>query len=305
MIKENIENDNIKEDSMNLKEIFKIIIKDWKLVLSIGLLFTLFTSFFIFQSQDIYKSSTQLVISQNLQSKSSNGIGGQYSGLASLAGVNIAGGADQSDFVVARINSRDFFYKLLENDDILPSMFAAQSYDKDKQKLIYKEENYNFKTGEWIKNKPTKEQAYEYFHNQMLWIRKQGDTKYINMTIKHISPVFAERMLSEIVNQINQITKENDYEKTRIALDYYKNALVDTSLKEVRATISSLIENQIQTQMLSKTKDDYIVEYLDRPYVPEFPDSLSKKVMIFLSIIMGLFIGIFYSLTRAYFKYNP
>ena len=115
-------------------------------------------------------------------------------------------------------------------------MFAAQSYDKDKQKLIYKEENYNFKTGEWIKNKPTKEQAYEYFHNQMLWIRKQGDTKYINMTIKHISPVFAERMLSEIVNQINQITKENDYEKTRIALDYYKNALVDTSLKEVRAT---------------------------------------------------------------------
>ena len=297
-------NENQIKDSMNLIEILNLIKKDWKLIIVIAASFTIASLAYILQTDDIYKSSTQLVISKTLQTKSSTGIGSQYSGLASLAGVNISGGADQSDFVVARINSRDFFFQLLDNKDVLPSMFAAKEYDRSKQILIYDQNIYDSKTGEWLVEKPTNEQAYEYFHSQMLWIRKQGDTKYINMTVKHISPYFAERMLSLIVDKINQITREDDFNKSKVALDYYKEALGDTTIKEVRSTISSLIEGQIQTQMLSLTKDDYIVEYIDNPFVPEFPDSLSKKVMTVLCFIMGLFIGIFYILTRAYLRFN-
>lgn len=296
---------NLKTDSINLIDIFKIISRDIKLIFIISVFFTICSLFFIMQTKDVYKSSTQLVISKNIQTNSSNGIASQYSGLASLAGVNISGGADQSDFVVARINSRDFFYQLLDDNQILPYMFAVESFDKENQKSIFNEDIYNLESDEWIIDMPSKEQAYEYFHNNMLWIRKQGDTKYITMTIKHISPLFAERMLSNIVNQINAITREDDFQKSKIALDYYKSALADTTIKEVRTTISSLIENQIQTQMLALTKKDYIVEYLDKPFVPEFPDNLSKKVMILLTFIMGIFLGIFFSLTRAFFKSNP
>tara|TARA_B100001063_G_C16710990_1_gene528016 strand:+ start:34 stop:942 length:909 start_codon:yes stop_codon:yes gene_type:complete len=295
---------NLKTDSMNLIDIFKIIFQDIKLILIISISFTIISLFFILQVQDVYKSSTQLVISKNIQTNSSNGIASQYSGIASLAGFNISGGADQSDFVQARINSRDFFYKLLDDNQILPYMFAADSFDKENQKLIFNENIYNTKSGEWVTDKPTKEQAYEYFHNNMLWIRKQGDTKYINMTIKHISPLFAERMLSIIVNQINKITREDDFQKSKIALDYYKTTLANTTIKEVRSTISNLIENQIQTQMLSLTKEDYIVEYIDKPFIPEFPDNLSKKLMTLLSFVMGIFFGALFSLTRAFFKSN-
>jgi capsular polysaccharide biosynthesis protein len=295
---------NLKTDSMNLIDIFKIIFQDIKLILIISISFTIISLFFILQVQDVYKSSTQLVISKNIQTNSSNGIASQYSGIASLAGFSISGGADQSDFVQARINSRDFFYKLLDDNQILPYMFAADSFDKENQKLIFNENIYNTKSGEWVTDKPTKEQAYEYFHNNMLWIRKQGDTKYINMTIKHISPLFAERMLSIIVNQINKITREDDFQKSKIALDYYKTTLANTTIKEVRSTISNLIENQIQTQMLSLTKEDYIVEYIDKPFIPEFPDNLSKKLMTLLSFVMGIFFGALFSLTRAFFKSN-
>ncbi len=289
-------------DDIDLITIFKVLISDWKKIAILSLILTLISSIFILQMKDSYKSFSLMVAIEKDSDMSS--LASQYSGIASMAGINVSSGADNGDIAVAKINSREFFNHLTTFDDVLPNILAAEAYDIKDKKVIFNEKLYDSEKGIWLQGRPSMEKAYNIYKKQMLWIRKAGDTKFISITIKHISPEFSHRMITLIFDEINNLTREKDNTETSQSLAYLEDLLPNTKIKDVKETISKLIESQIQKNMLSEIREDYFLEYLDKSIVPENPDSLSKKVLLLLSFLMNLIFSSLVFLIRFYFGRN-
>ena len=289
-------------DDINLIMLFKVLISYWRRIAAISVILTLISSFFILQMKDSYKSYSLIRAVDEDQGISS--LLSQYSGIASMAGINVATEADNGDIAVAKINSREFFNHLISFDGVLPNIIAAKEYDKKNKKVIFNENIYNSEKGAWLDGEPSIEKAYDIYKKQMLWIRKTGDTKFISITIKHISPEFSHRMITLIFDEINNLTREKDRRETSESLAYLEGLLPNTKIKDIKETISNIIKTQIQKNMLSKIRENYFLEYLDKPVVPENPDSLSKKVLLALSFLLNLIISSLACLIRFYFGRN-
>ena len=74
-----------------------------------------------------YYSSESILIVRDSQNSGSLS---QYSGFASLAGINLPSSADNSVYeVMEMIQSREFVKHLIQFKDVLPSIMAAERYD--------------------------------------------------------------------------------------------------------------------------------------------------------------------------------
>ena len=78
----------------------------------------------------------------------------QYAGLASMAGINIPDQtSNKADYAIEKIKSKSFLKLLLKDDDIRRKLYAAKSYDKANEVIIYNKNIYNKENGGWNKDK--------------------------------------------------------------------------------------------------------------------------------------------------------
>jgi len=56
----------------------------------------------------------------------------------------------------------------------------------------------------------------------------------------------------------------------------------------------------LRTLVLSNIKTDYVLEYIDSPYVPISPSIPARRLYLYSGIILGLFLSIFWILSRKY-----
>ena len=54
--------------------------------------------------------------------------------------------------------------------------------------------------------------------------------------------------------------------------------------------------------MISDVNDNYLLEPIDPPYIPEEKYSPSRKLYAILGFLLGAFLGIFYTLFVHYYK---
>ena len=106
------------------------------------LLFSLVSLILLISSSYLFKtkySSTATVMIDNSGSESmlSNSLN-QYSGLASLAGINLpSNGNDKLIYAYELLKSKAIYENLIENNQIREKIAAADYYDLKKQKIIF------------------------------------------------------------------------------------------------------------------------------------------------------------------------
>ena len=72
------------------------------------------------------------------------------------------------------------------------------------------------------------------------------------------------------------------------SLDYLYQKLDETFQDNVKLSISSLIESQLKKQTLAKVKDNYLVDPLDSPFIPEEGTPLSDVRSYSMELLLGL-----------------
>ena len=299
---------------MNNSPDFSSLLKDFtsniKYILLITICFSaigIITSFIFPKS---YTSESLLSTVSSSDGRGSSDIANQYGSLASAVGIDIGtamGG--QKDLAIKTIQSRDFLKHLLSNPIIFKGFVASEKYNRSSGELTYNSETLDrfqtFLKGDSQINFKEINPSFDILYSKyliMLGISSQTESNFIKLSVTHISPKFAQLMLNEIISELNLKAKQEDLIKSNRAIEFLTLAIQDTQIQEVRATMSSLLENQLKTQLMANILDEYLLSILDKPHYPIFPSSISRKAIVFIFSFLGLMLSTLFFIAKQYFK---
>ncbi len=294
-------------DNIDLYEVFEELLKSIKLIFITTLIASVVVIFYSLSLSNIYTSSSLLTI--NEQDEKSSSVLNQYSGLASMAGISLPqNSADAKAYrAIATIRSKDFLKILIEMDpSILPSIMAAKKYDLNSNKLTYDENSYDLLKDAWVREvdipysqKPTYIEAHEHYLG-MIETEVDQISRYIKISVTHISPIFAQYLLEKIIETTNEISRVNDLSESENALNFLAEEDSKTSIISIKRSISSLIDTQLKTKMLAKISDDYLLKIIDSPHIPLKKSAPNRAVICIIGFFIGLFLSCIFVITRFY-----
>ena len=286
-------------DEINVKEVFFAL---WSSKILIILMVTIFAIGSVIYSLSIpnkFTSSSLLKMSDNNSQPSSNS---SMDMIGSIAGLNLAAaGSSKSSLVIATIESRDFLKHLLTFDKVLPSIVAIQSYDKETGKLIFNDSVYDQKNNILTSNpekRPTFHKTFSTYNN-MIEV-STTNTGYMYLSVTHLSPKFAYELLNLIISEVNSLSRARDLQESKDSLNFLYNQLTETNQTEIKDSINQIIGSELRRQMLAEVKKNYLINPLDKPFIPEMKSSPNRARICILGTILGFFLSILISLVMYY-----
>ena len=230
-----------------------------------------------------------------------------FSGLASLAGVDLSAQGASLNKVMGIIESREFVKHLITFDNVLPSLMAAQSYNANTREIIFDDEIYNHETKSWVRDAPANRGVVPSYieahkeYSEMISMTKDRLTGHVSLKVEHVSPIFAKEFLSLVINEANNVQRNIDVDSSTKALLYLRDQLSRTPQVEIRDSISKLIENQLETQMMASIHDDYVLMTIEPPFTPERKSGPIRSLIVILSTLVGGLLSASIVLVREYF----
>jgi LPS O-antigen subunit length determinant protein (WzzB/FepE family) len=290
---------NNKVDEISLKEILALISQRKFFILIVTGIFILFSIGHAITSPNIWVSDALLTTVETTGGGSSKN-NSRMESLASMVGVDIAGsGADKTSVAIATIQSRDFFNHLLTKNGVMENLMAFEKFDPDLEKSFFNENIFDSSKGEWLVSKPTPLQAYQKYKS-VLTINHNKLNGLMVMSVSHQSPYFAEEFLSLIIKEANFLSRERNLIESAKSLEYLNEELLKTKQSEVVTAISSLIESQLKNQMFARAKDNFLLQPIDKPYIPEHASSPNRRQIVVFGAFLGFLCSLFFILGRYY-----
>ena len=249
-----------------------------------------------------YTSYAVLKISDENSSSNLGSSFDQFSAVGSLVGFDTSSLENSSSkYVVEKLKSKDLFFESLDEES-LRNIYAAKSYNKETEKIIldskYFDEKDNFK----VNKIPNLLQLHRenFLKNFNASIEK--DTGFIYVTYSHISPVFAKELIEKMINELNESEREKNINESIKIIEDLTVKIASTYESEVKKLISNLIENELKSQVLSNVKENFIVEYIDSPFIPDEKTSPYIINNSILGFIVGLFAFLIISISRSFIR---
>jgi capsular polysaccharide biosynthesis protein len=301
----NINNEN--NDEVNLIFLFEFIVRNIKFI-AIFSLFSAFLSVFVALSiENTYKSQALLSVSSSSETDKAS-LSSSYGGLASLAGISIAStSSDRASLAMSIIQSREFLRHLIEFEGVLSNLVAAKSYNSKNGKITYHADLYDVQKDEWIREvsfpktiKPSFLEAHRYY-SEIIEVSRDKTTGFINISVEHISPIFAKEFLQLVISELNLLAKANDQKESIEALEFLNAQAVKINQLGVKESINLLIESNLKTKMLSNIRDDYLLRTIDKPFVPEVKSSPNRPLICILITSFGFIVSLLIVFIRQIF----
>ncbi len=294
------------DDEIDLAEIFTAL-KIGKRLIFITTIALAFTGLaFSLLLTDYYRSEAILIERDDEGASSLSG----YSQLASLSGLNISSNNSNSVLeAIELIKSREFVKHLISFEGIMPSLMAASSFNKSTQTLNFDPEIYNLSQNNWIRKEsktqtgqPSYLEVHKKYINDVLSINQDDKTGLVYMSVTHISPVFAKEFLSLIIQEANSYKRDRDIDTSKKAINYLEQELSKTPLKEIKNSISQLIESQLEVLMMANAYNHYTLVPIEPPFIPDEKSEPFRSLIVIAFTITGLLASSFFVLFSYYFN---
>ncbi len=297
----NLEDSSYK-DEISLRELISILWSGRILIFCVTTAVAIASIIISLSITNVYTSESVLV-DRVKQDTAMSGI----SGFASLAGLDLSAQGASLNKVLGIIESREFVKHLITFDNVLPSIMAAKSYNLSSKEIIFDQEIYDSNTKTWVRDVPDNVskvpsyiEAYKEY-SKLLSVTKDRLTGHVSIKIEHLSPVFAHELLSLVIRESNNVQRNIDVNSSDKALVYLREQLARTPQVEIRDSISKLIENQLETQMMASIHDDYILMTIEPPFIPEKKSGPVRSLIVIISTLLGGLLSAGIVLVREYF----
>lgn len=306
--------DNPKE--LDLDQLIREFALQKKEIFLITLFCVLVGSLFYLSNSNFYKSEALVYVVQEDES-SLTAVTSQYTSIAGLAGIDL-GGSGENRLAIAEktLLSRDFFTHLYKKDKFLVHLLAVTGENLNGE-FIIDQDSYSAELGEWVRNvkspltpKPGIVEAYEYFHDNVFSLDTDQFNGFISLYVRHPSPSISKEILETTVDYINEISAERDNRVTNLEIDYLNKLLLSNPSKDMNSFVSQLMQSKLQKLMMTNLNEEYLLRYIDKPYIPIEKDFPSLPILVLFSLASGLILSLFivYVLsafeTRISFKVN-
>ena len=203
---------------------------------------------------------------------------GQYGGLASLAGVDLSKGGSSTAATVAVLKSRSFIEKYIADRNLLPVLFWR---------------SWNASAGSWkVKSgqqPPSLQDGYGVFIKSVMHVEEDKDKDLITISIEWRDPQLAAQWANDLVRRLNEAARARAIADAERSIEYLGKELEHTQAVEIRESIYSLLQMQINNRMLANTRPDFAFSVLDPAQAPE-RNKYVRPIPLLLAAI-GFFAG--------------
>lgn len=281
------------QDEISILELLNIIKRRLLIILSATSITVLALASVLFLF--ISNKYTSVALVKPAQENQVNNFGGNLGGIASLAGIDI-NDSSAIDLMESIILSRLFFKNLILDEKVSIQFYETSNFDLTTRTSVYSEnvdldDNLQWKIDPdtQLSLKPSFEKMYKYYL-QRIRVDSISGSNLAFISFTHESPIFAMEFLSKILSNIN------DSQKT-IDLNFYDSTIKSLKLEvasaresEVRTTLSQLIGGQLTNYLIAKHKDQYFLETIDPPFIPEQKSSPVRSRILLFSLLISLFV---------------
>ena len=111
---------------------------------------------------------------------------------------------------------------------------------------------------------------------------------------------FAKYFLELIITELNNIERHRDITQAKRSTAYLTEQLGIYKVADIRNSINSLIQSQLETEMLANVRIDYLLRPLDSAYVPEKKSAPVRSMICIAITFIGFLLSIFIVLIHHY-----
>ncbi len=117
-------------------------------------------------------------------------------------------------------------------------------------------------------------------------------------------PVFAANIANQMISRLNEYIRQAAIIEGRESMLFLENELVNTPLASSKAMLFRLMEQQTQNITLANVREEYAFKVIDPAVAPIFPAGPKRKLITTIGGVLGIFFGLFLSLTIHFVKSN-
>ena len=295
---------NESDDYVNLNSFFSLL---WKRkysllgVLTVCFLVSISASFLL---PNKYQSTVLMVTAE---SSDTDNLLAKYGGLTAFAGLNISEEVNQTKIGLAIIRSKQFTADFIEKRDILVPLMAAKYWDRETNKLIIDQNIYDTEDQKWVRdvsypqsNIPSNEESYKFWTENVFKINEDKKTGFITMSVEHLSPELAKTWASWLVEDINNVMRDNDVRQAELAIEYLNEEVQKTTSEELKSLLYNLIQSHTEKKILAFSRPDYVFKVIDPPVISEEKNSPQRILIGLLSSFIGVLLYLLYLLIRNF-----
>ncbi len=296
-------------DEIDLRELWDVIWKGKWLIIAVTAVFAIGSVIYALSLPNIYKSEALLAPSEEAQGGGLSQMAGQLGGLASLAGIKLGGGGGAENKVAVAmevLKSREFVGEFIQRHGILPELMAVNGWSREGNELRFDSELYDAEQKRWVRDvdppkmpEPSAWEAYKTFM-EILTVTQDKETGFITIAVEHQSPYIAAHWVKLLVEEINEVMKEQDVGEAQRSIDFLHQQLERVALAEMRTVFYQLIEEQTKTIMLAEVRDEYIFSTIDPPVVAEEKAKPKRALICVLGVMLGGMLAVMFVFIRHF-----
>lgn len=299
------------DDEIDLFEVLDILIKGKWLIASITAFTSIVALIYSLMLPNIYESKALLVPVETSSGVSSTLQG--YSGLASLAGVNLPSQGSESNSTKAmeKVQSLSFFESNILPNIFLPELMALKSWNSSwnhqTNSLEFNQAVYDSADDTWVrkfsypqKQIPSAQESFKEFKDMHLNLNEEKETGFIEISIKHQSPFIAQEWVNLVVNQINAFYRAKDKAEAEKSVSYINSQIIKTNYTEIKEVLAELLQQETQKLTLIEANPLYVFDFIDPPAVMEKKSEPSRALICILGALLGALLSFFILLIKNY-----
>ena len=285
------------DDEIDLRELFHVL---WDKIFYIGAItsiFSLISIIYALMLPNIYQSQAVMMPMEANQGMS--GMLGQYSGMASLAGISLPSeSGSKAQEAIARIQSFEFFSNSFLPHIKLENLMAVKKWNQASNTLTYDASAFNSESGQWVRKVkpptstiPSSQKAYKQYQ-AIMSVSEDKKTSFVTLSVEHKSPVIAQQWVEIMMDQIDQVMRDQDRQTALQSIAYLNSLAPTVNYEEISKALASLQQEQMKRLMMVEANENYIFKVLDSPIVPEMKVKPKRSLIVILGTMLGMMLSV-------------
>ncbi|MHB8814701.1 MAG: Wzz/FepE/Etk N-terminal domain-containing protein [Steroidobacteraceae bacterium] len=198
----------------------------------------------------------------------------QYGGLASLAGITLPESSKQVE-AIAVLKSELLTQRFIEQNDLLPVLYPK----------LWNPQTKTWRTSD-PQETPTLWKANRVFANKIRAV-EEGRGGLVTLKITWTNPQAAADWANQLVAMTNSYLRNKAIAEAERNIAYLNEQASKTTVLEARQAIFSLLESEIDREMVARGRTEYALRVIDPAFAPDKPSSAGPKLLGLLGFGLG------------------
>jgi hypothetical protein len=296
-------------DEFDLKDLFFILWGGKIYIILISIIPFFLASYYLQSAERKYSVEYNLKpVGETKNSPSLSGLGG----FASLAGIQLPTSSN-NDFNIFKelITSLEVSEIIFENKKIIRDIFRSEwdetlnnysSPQKSKIQIFFGDTVKLLTGNKEVNYMPPNPRRLAGFINQNIQIGEDKETGFLKFTSETSKPELMLSIIIEATKASDEIMRQRYISFSTEPLAFYKDKLRTARSREHREALAELIRKEEEKLMFASKGKHFIAEPYINPTKSLYPTAPKPKLILTLSLVLGLFFGVTLVLMRHAIK---